>query len=34
LPPSFTVNEPFLMVIRERFSGTILFMGKILRVPE
>jgi len=34
LPPSFTVNEPFLLVIRERFSGTILFMGKILRVPE
>lgn len=33
LPPSFTVNEPFLLVIRERFSGTILFMGKILRVP-
>ena len=33
VPPSFTVNEPFLLVIRERFSGTILFMGKILRVP-
>lgn len=28
-PPSFTVNRPFIFVIRERFSNTILFMGKI-----
>ena len=34
LPPSFIVDRPFLLVIRERFSGTVLFMGKILRVPE
>lgn len=33
-PPSFTADRPFLLVLRERFSGTILFMGKILRVPE
>jgi len=33
-PPSFDFDRPFLLVIRERFSGTILFMGTILRVPE
>lgn len=32
--PSFTADRPFVVVIRERFSGTILFMGKILRIPE
>jgi serpin B len=34
MPPSFTADRPFVVVIRERFSGTILFMGKILRIPE
>jgi serpin B len=34
MPPSFTADRPFLLVIRERFSGTVIFMGKILRVPE
>ncbi len=29
-PTPFLVNRPFLFVIRERFSGTILFMGKVL----
>jgi len=29
LPPTFTINRPFIFVIRERFSNTILFMGKI-----
>ena len=29
-PAPFLVNRPFLFVIRERFSGTILFMGKVL----
>lgn len=29
-PPSFVVDRPFVFVIRERFSGTILFMGRVL----
>jgi serpin B len=29
----FCVNKPFIFAIRERFSGTILFMGKIVRIP-
>ena len=28
-PPSITFDRPFLFAIRERFSGTILFMGVI-----
>lgn len=28
-PPTFRVDRPFLLVIRERFSGTILFAGAI-----
>ncbi len=30
LPPSTTVNKPFIFLIRERNSGTILFSGKLL----
>ena len=29
LPPSIMCNRPYLIVIRERFSGTIVFIGKI-----
>jgi serine protease inhibitor len=28
------VDRPFIFAIRERLSGTILFMGKIVRLPE
>lgn len=27
------VDRPFLCVIRERLSGTVLFMGKVVRMP-
>jgi len=29
-PPSFRVDRPFLVAIRERFSGTLLFLGKVM----
>jgi serpin B len=32
-PPTIRVDRPFIVVIRERFSGTILFMGKITKLP-
>lgn len=32
-PPSFRADRPFVVVIRERFSGTILFIGKIAKLP-
>ncbi|MEX2111445.1 MAG: serpin family protein [Gemmatimonadaceae bacterium] len=32
-PPSFRADRPFLVVIRERFSGAILFIGKIAKLP-
>ena len=31
LPPSLTIDRPFLFVIRERLTGTILFVGKVVR---
>ncbi len=30
LPPSIVVDHPFLFVLRERLSGTILFMGRVM----
>lgn len=33
LPPCLCVDRPFIFVIRERFSGTILFAGKMVRIP-
>ena len=32
-PVSFVVDRPFVFVIRERFSGAILFMGRISTLP-
>ncbi|MEP6733235.1 MAG: serpin family protein [bacterium] len=32
-PPSLRVDRPFLFVIRERLSGTVIFMGKIVKLP-
>jgi serpin B len=29
MPPAMIVNRPFLFVIRERLSGTILFLGQV-----
>jgi serpin B len=33
LPVAFRADRPFVVVIRERFSGTILFIGKIAKLP-
>jgi serpin B len=30
---AFRADRPFMVVIRERFSGTILFIGKIAKLP-
>jgi serpin B len=30
MPPTVMVNKPFVFAIREKFSGTILFMGRIM----
>jgi serine protease inhibitor len=32
-PQPVRVDRPFILVIRERLSGTILFMGKIMKLP-
>jgi serpin B len=33
LPPSFIVDRPFLLAIRERHSGTLLFLGAMAQAP-
>jgi serpin B len=33
-PATVIVDRPFLFVIRERHSGTILFLGQITRIPQ
>lgn len=32
-PPTVSVDRPFLFAIRERLSGTILFLGQVTRIP-
>jgi serpin B len=32
-PPSLRFDRPFLFVIRDRLSGTVLFVGKIVKMP-
>jgi serine protease inhibitor len=34
LPPTMRVDRPYLFAIRERLSGTILFIGKIVSMPS
>jgi len=33
MPPSFIVDRPFLLAIRERHSGTVLFLGAMVEPP-
>jgi serine protease inhibitor len=33
MPPSFIVDRPFLLAIRERHSGTLLFLGAMAEAP-
>ena len=32
-PPSFRADRPFVFAIRERLSGTVLFLGKVASLP-
>ena len=34
MPPCLCVDRSFVFAIRERFSGTILFMGKMVSIPQ
>jgi serine protease inhibitor len=33
-PAPVRVDRPFMVAIRERLSGTILFIGKIVTLPD
>jgi serine protease inhibitor len=33
VPPVMRVDHPYIIVIRERLTGTVLFMGKVVRMP-
>ena len=33
VPPVVRVDHPYIVVIRERLTGTVLFMGKVVRMP-
>jgi serine protease inhibitor len=33
VPPVMRVDHPYIVVIRERLTGTVLFMGKVVRMP-
>jgi serine protease inhibitor len=33
-PTIMRVDHPFIIVIRERLTGTVLFMGKVVRMPQ
>jgi len=33
MPSPIQVDRPFLLAIRERFSGTILFLGQVTKIP-
>jgi serine protease inhibitor len=34
MPPQVRADRPFLLAIRERLSGTILFVGLIVEPPR
>ena len=31
--PVMRVDRPYVFLLRERFTGTVLFMGKVVRMP-
>ena len=33
VPPVMRVDHPYIMVIREKLTGTVLFIGKVVRMP-
>jgi serpin B len=33
IPVTMRVDHPYIIVIRERLTGTVLFMGKVVSMP-